>query len=878
MYDLDAAVRLWRKELLKNEAMEDGYVAELESHLRDAIDAQIEQGVSPEVAFEKAIIEIGHVNYLSFEFHKTHTRSLSGRPPWKPSRWMPALLWSYGKLALRKVRRQKGYSLINIAGLAIGMACCILIMTWVQDELSYDRFHDNAEQIFRVVSEVQAGGTIRPLEGSPSPAGPTLKDSYPEVLNFTRVQSGWKGWYLHYGEKNFSQERLAAVDPSFFEVFKFPFLRGDPQSALKDRYSIVITESLAAKCFGEKDPMGEILQIFTADMKVTGVIKDIPHNSHIQFDYAFPVFNMTEWRESKLDSWRYTQFATYIELKPGTDAKVLEKKILDLAKNYDDKSRITLALQPIKDIHLHSTQYEGWINQYSSPGNIIYVYIFSLTAFCVLLIACINFMNLATARYGSRAREVGMRKVIGARRQDLIKQFIGESCLLSILSLAIAVFFVDLMLPTFNQLSGKTLALDFFSGPQIWLTLLAVAFMTGIISGSYPALYLSSFPPTQVLKDIRQQGWSRGNVLRRILVVLQFAFTIVLILGTMVIYSQLRYINNKDLGYDQNNIIIFANYGQYGRNYETARAELLQNPDVLSVCKGFPPGHSLRGTTRVDWEGKDPSLEIVIFSDIGDYDFVNTFGVQMAEGRYYSREFSTDEDNFVINETMAKIMGFDSAVGKRLTYKGKTGEIIGVVKDYHGGSLHHPIQPKVIELRGGFFVCVKYRSGTTAKMLTFLEQKWKKFVKGRPFRHGFVDESIDNYYKTERRIGRIFQYFTILAIFIACLGLFGLASFTAEQRTKEIGIRKVLGASVMGVVTLLSKQFTKWVLIANVIAWPIAYIIIRRWLQGFAYRIELGWELFVAASVLALVIALLTVSYQAIRAATANPVDSLRYE
>ena len=879
MFDLENAIKKWRKDLYKIEAFEDGYVDELESHLRDEIDGLVESGTDPKEAFGEAVLKLGSPESVGTEFYKTHTERLSGRPPWQAPRFMPALLWNYWKVATRKIRRHKGYSFINIAGLAIGMACCILILTWVRDELSYDRFHKNADQICRVVSVDHSGGSIAKASGSPSLIGPTLVEKYPEFLNFARVQCGWSGYFLHYGEKHFMEMKLATVDPSFFEIFPYPFIQGDPKTALDDRYSIVLTESLAQKCFGDEDPMGKVLQISTTGFKVTGVIEDIPLNSHLQFDYVFPAINMTKFRSSKLDSWDYNQFSTYLLVKKNTDLEILSKKISGIVKEHLPKSKTEVFLQPLGAIHLHSTDINSWEVVYPNPGNIAYVYIFGLVSACVLLIACINFMNLATARSSTRAREVGMRKVSGARRGDLIKQFIGESIVLSILSLGLGILCVELMLPAFNRLSGKQLSLQYTESVLLWITLLGIAVFTGLASGSYPALFLSAFQPSKVLKASASLSSQGGGWLRKFLVVGQFAFTILLIIGTIVIYSQLHFIQNKDLGYDTDNIFTVASYGQFGRNYEAAKNEMLQNPNILSVCRAFPPSLGLRGTENVDWEGKDPTAEFMIFSDVGDYDFLKTFGIKMAEGRFYSREFPTDRDNFVVNETAIKKMGLDSPIGKRFTHNGKTGMIIGVVKDYHGGSLHNPILPKVIRLSdSAFFVCVKFRPGNVSEMIAFLKEKWEKFVPGHPFSYDFLDDSIAAAYEGERKIGKIFQYFTGLAILIACLGLFGLASFTAEQRTKEIGIRKILGAKVSGIVLLLTKEFTKWIIVANLVAWPVAYFLSKQWLQGFAYRMSLGWEIFVVSAAMVLVIATITVSYQAIKAAIANPVESLRYE
>jgi putative ABC transport system permease protein len=882
MFDLEHAIRNWRKALHKIESMEDGHIEELEAHLRDEIEERVSRGESKEEAFQKAVTSIGTILEIGAEVYKTHTRNISGRPPWELRRFMPALTWNYMKIALRKIKRQKGFSFINIAGLAIGMAACILILIWVQDELSYDQFHKNADQLFRINTKDTSGGKTFLLAGSPAPLGQALVDELPEVMNFTRVQSGWSNWDLHLGEKHFLEEHLAAVDPTFFEIFQFPFVQGDPSTALKDRYSIVLTEDFAQKIFGEEDPMGKIVQLNDADMTVTGIIRNIPRNSHLQFTYAFPAINMTEWRESKLDEWTYTQFATYVVLRKDAKIAEVEEKMKDIVKQHlPEKYRTkgTVYFQPLKEIHLHSTDINTWMLAYPNKGNIAYVYIFSLTAFCVLILACINFMNLSTARYATRAKEVGMRKVIGAARPDLIKQFMGEASLLTFLGLFIAVVLVELMLPAFSNLAGKELSLFQSGNWQILVGLFVIALFSSLASGSYPAVFLSAFQPVKVIKNIGQVGMHHGGMMRKVLVVLQFTFTTGLIICTVVIYLQLNFMQNRDLGFDTENIISFAGYNEYEENYEAAKSELLQSPHVEAVCRGFPPPSGEWGTTEVDWEGKNPSIEVKIARGSCSYDYLKVFDLKIAEGRFFSPEFADDDKNWMLNETAIKSMELEDPVGKWFSFRGQKGTIIGILKDFHGSSLHNPIAPVAMQPGDGFFVFVKYKAGNISELLTFLKTKWDKFVGTHiPFRYEFIDENIENWYMTEQRIGKLFRYFTVLTVFIACLGLFGLASFMAERRTKEIGIRKVLGAGIPGIVTQLTKEFAKWVLIANVFAWPVAYFVSKRWLQGFAYRIDLGWEVFVFSAGMALLIAIATVSYQALKAATSNPVKALRYE
>jgi putative ABC transport system permease protein len=782
-------------------------------------------------------------------------------------------------MTLRSLRKFKIYSLINILGLAVGLVYTILIFLWLQDELSFDKFHQDSEQIYRITTLLQNSGNKNHYAGSPAPIGPAAQSEFPEVTKFSRLQSGWTGWHLHYGNKNFMEERLACADPSFFEIFQYEFLEGDPKVALTDRHSIVLTENLAKKCFGNEDPMGKIIQMDDIDMLVTGVIKNTPQNSHIQFDYIFPIINMTEWRGSRIRSWEYLQFATYLKLSENANPQQVNQKLNDLVKKNSPNSKLNLVLQPLEDIHLHSNELNNWMVVYSGKGNITYVYIFFLIAVAILLLACVNFMNLSTARAGMRVREVGIRKVIGAQRKNLITQFLGESIIFTFIALGLALIIVEIILPVFSELASKNLSLNIADNYLFSLLILSVSLITGLISGSYPALYLSSFNPTGILKELNKFKTGKGGNIRRILVVGQFTFTIILIMTTIVIFGQLNYIYNKNLGFDQENIIYFAANREYHGNYDTAKNELLQNPAILNISQAFPPSQGYGGTTDVDWEGKNPDNEITFFNDMVDFEFANTFGIQMTDGRFYSREFTTDAANYVLNETAIKKMNLKDPIGKRFTYLGNPGVIIGVAKDYHGGSLHEPILPKVLKLiENGPYVCVKFKAGNTAQIIRYLETNWKKFAPNFPFKYSFLDVTINEYYKTEKRIGTLNSYATFLAIFIACIGLFGLTSFMIERRTKEIGIRKVLGASVTGIVHLLSREFTTWVLLANILALPIGGYLMQNWLYNFAYRISIDWWIYAAAGSSALLIALITVSFQAVKTAIANPIESLRYE
>ncbi len=792
--------------------------------------------------------------------------------------WGIHMFKNYLKIALRNIKKHKTYSFINIIGLSTGLACCILIFLWINDELSFDRFHPNAKRIYRVITVDHSGGRTNFIGESPSLVGPTLLAEYPEVTNYTRIQSGWKGsYYLHYGEKNFYSERLANADPSFFDVFHFPFIKGNPKTAFNDRYSIVLTEELAQKCFGNEDPMNKIMLIDEEELKVTGVIKAIPANSHIQFDYIVPIENFKYWRSSQLESWTYTQYTTYVELKKGTDGKAFSRKISGLVKEHHPESTVEIYLQPLTDVHLHSNHIRSWTTVYSPVGNITYVAIFGLTAVCILLIACINYMNLSTARSGLRGKEVGMRKVVGARRVDIAQQFLGEGVLLSCMAFFISLPIVYSLLPTFNSLTGKSISMNVLGNGGILLGLLCITAVTGLLSGSYPAFFLSSFKPVKILKSNIVLGSPGGGILRKCLVVGQFSFTVVLILFTLVVFRQLHFIQNRDLGFDRDSIIYYPGSYDYATHFEAAKNELLQNPNILDVCNGYPPGQDIHPISDISWGGKDPNAEVSFDCKMGDYNYLEFFGMELVEGRFHSPEFSDDPSNYVINESAAKLIGSGSVVGKRLTVQGKTGTIIGVVRDHHETSLHSRILPQVYKLQEWAYYFVKFR-GNAGEMIQFLENHFKKFEKIRPFRYQFLDDALNGLYKTERWTGNIFRLFTGLAIFIACLGLFGLASFTAEQRTKEIGIRKVLGASVGEIVILFSKKFIKWVIVANIIAWPVAYFIMTRWLRSFAYRIDIVIWMFILTIGLVFIITFFTVSYQSIRVALADPIEALRYE
>ncbi len=793
--------------------------------------------------------------------------------------WSNAMLQNYIKIALRNIKKQKGYSFINISGLAVGMACFILMLLWVQDETSWDRSFKDSDSLYRVICVKQLQNLEYNASKAPNALSTILKNEYGEIIESTRYCGGWLSWVVRFEDKIFENDLLGTADPSFFKVFPFPFLKGDPETALVKKNSIVLTESMAKKYFGKKDPMGKIIKVERAELSVTGIIKDIPHNSSLQFDYIFPLANMEYLWSEDLESWtRDARFNTFVQLRKDCSISGFFQKISGVVKRHYDKSNIIKTwLQPVKDIHLKSNFADDEMN--IGKGSIKVVYIFSLTAFLILLIACINFMNLSTARSGGRGKEVGMRKVAGADRLDIVKQFFGESLFLCFLALFLAVILTYLLLPAFNDISGKYLKLDIAGDIKIIFFLTAVTLLTGIISGSYPAVYISSFQPVKVLKSSVLTKGSKRSITRKFLVVTQFVFTIILIFGTIVIYNQLSFIKNKDLGFDKDSVLFFSGSSWFGRNFETVKNELLSNPDILFVSKSRPPDKLVGITTEVDWAGKNPNENFQMFQAIVDYDYLNLFKMDMTEGRFFSKDFPSDTSNYILNETAVTLMGIKDPIGKQFILNEKPGIIIGVIRDFHCSSLHNEMKPILFRMRrGNWYVSVKYNSENLAQVISFLKAKWKKDIPDRPFTYKFLDESIHSSYGNEQKISSIFRYFTLLAVFLSCLGLFGLASYTAEQRTKEIGIRKTLGASVPGIVFLLSKEFIKWVIAANIVAWPLAWFSMTVWLDNFAYKIEINAWMFLISGGAALFIVLASVGYQTFKAAKANPVKSLKYE
>ncbi|MFC2156446.1 ABC transporter permease [Acidobacteriota bacterium] len=804
--------------------------------------------------------------------------------------WRTTMFSNYIKVAFRNIRKQKGYAFINIFGLAIGMAVCILILLWVQSELSFDKYHKNANQISRITIDANIGRRMTAPVSAP-PMGPALVREYPEVIQAARMYRPNRSPVI-VGDKEYFESNVTFADNSIFELFSWPFLKGDQKTALRAPYTAVITEEIAQKYFGNEDPIGKTLRFGgNRDYAITGVVQNIPSNSHFTFDILRSMETRIKEDGDIMENWMNISLYTYVLLAEDVDHRVLEPKIqsvIDSNLGPVLKSlggSLKLGLQPLTDIHLRSEH----PSDIAPQGNIMYVYLFSAIAFFVLIIACINFINLSTARSSSRAQEVGMRKTLGAVRNRLIGQFLGESVLYSMLSLVFSIMLIMITLPWFNSVVGRNLNLNVLQVPWLLPSFIGLALVVGMVAGSYPAFFLSSFQPVRVLRGRVKTGSSNARF-RQVLVIIQFAVSIILIIGTMVIYKQLNYFNSKKLGFDKEHVLVLSGLESVmQQSYQTLRDEFKNIPGVLEV--GTSSNLPSRGISRSLFQPEGFAQDQSVTMDYKDVDpgFIPALGMKIVAGRNFSEEISTDQDESVIvNETAAKTIGWDDPVGKQFIFSSDQTDqpeetrinVIGVVEDFHNSSLREKIEPMILFYNPDGFgtFAIRIAPAETQRTIDQIKTKWKEIVPLMPFDFLFLDESFDSQYRAEERMGNLTLRFGILAIFIGCLGLFGMASYTTEQRTKEIGIRKALGASVSTIVRMLSKEYIVLVVIGNLIAWPAAYLLMKSWLSNFAYSTSLAFWVFAASAVLSLAVAILTVSYQSIRAALSNPADSLRYE
>jgi putative ABC transport system permease protein len=813
------------------------------------------------------------------------------------------MLKNYLKIAVRNILRFKVYSLINILGLAAGITCFIILSLFVKDELSYDKYNKNSDRIYRIYLKTTFNGKENTNAKTAAPMGPALVHEYPEVQNYARI--GYTGDYVFkYKDKVFREYNIYTADSSIFDVFAMKFLAGDAKKALSTPYSLVFTETAAKKYFGSENPVGKMVtDTKNNTYQVTGLVQDFPDNSHFGCDVFLSLSTIPE---NENGGWLNSWYTTYIVLKSGTDPKVFEGKLNGFVTKYvapqiekllgmpikqivSQGNSYKLFIQPFTSIYLQSYRTYGidpnteWSNERSS--DIMYVYIFSAIAFAIILVAVINFMNLSTARSEKRSKEVGIRKTLGSDKTKLVLQFIIESVIMCAIAVMLALVLLEIVLPAFNLLVNKNLSIDFnnfFTIPLLLLFTLTV----GILAGCYPAFYMSSFQPVQMLRFAGGKR-SRKSLIRSSLVVFQFSVSIVLLIGTIIIRSQLSYIQNKDLGFDKDNLMSIANVSILGQGEKAFKNELLKNTNISSVSlssymltSGIPGGSYLFD--------KRTGADALMFQDLYvDDDFLNTFRIKMKDGRFFSKEFPSDSNSVIINEAAARCYGLTGPVGRYLNRAGSTGnegafKIIGVMEDFNYESLHQQIRPVVFHFgiphQPGYSLNIKIKPGNTENTLKYIDNTWRKFAGRENIFYIFINDHVSHLYDSEKKTALVAGIFSTLAIFIACLGLFGLASFVTEQRTKEIGIRKTLGASVPELIYILSKEFIWWVMLANIIAWPMAYYFMSKWLQNFAYRTDISLWIFFVSGMAALLIALFTVSSNVIKAATANPIKSLKYE
>jgi putative ABC transport system permease protein len=798
---------------------------------------------------------------------------------------------NYLKIAFRNLLGHKGYTFINVAGLAVGMACCILILLYVRYELSYDRYHDQADRIYRVSLHGRLAGNDVNVTYTCVPLAPTLVNEYPEVLHATRLRRAYRTILVSIGDRRFNEERVFYADSTYFSVFTLPLILGDPKTALSAPNSVVLTRETANKYFGEENPIGKTLTFDNStDYLVTAVSENVPPNSHFHFDFLASFVSL-DYHTSTV--WISNNLQTYVVLKENASASQLIAKLPGLVSKYvapqiqqamgisfdafiEGGGKYGYSLQPVTDIHLYSK-----LDDEIEPGSsAAFVTIFSLIALFILILACINFMNLATARSANRAKEVGLRKVVGSNQFQLVRQFLIESILLSATALVLAVILVELFLPAFNNLAAKQIETNYFGKGSLLPGLVIITLLVGLLAGSYPAFFLASFQPISVLKGKSMAG---SSVLRSGLVVFQFVISISLIIATFVVYSQLQYIRNKELGFDKEQVVVIQRAAALGDQLYAFQSEVKQFPGILSTTATMHlPGRPV-DTNAYKPEGTSESEGYLVMAFAVGYDFVETLGIELAAGRSFSRDFSTDSTALIINEAAVEKFGWADAVGKTIIEPDPEGpgvaQVIGVMKDFHFESLHDEIRPALLRLGTvPRFIAVRISGGDIPGTLAHLGERWSELAPNQPFEYTFLDEDFDRLYRTDQRVGKIFGTFSVLGILVACLGLFGLASFSAEQRTKEIGIRKTLGASISNIILLLSKEFTTLVVISFLIASPLAYFAMSKWLQNFAYRTDIGILTFIAAGGLALLVAWFTVSYQSIKAALANPVEALKYE
>ncbi len=907
MFDLDEAIRQWRKSFRKNEAFEDGYVEELESHLRDKVEHLKSRGLTEETAFLEAVEKIGERDLIGEEYFKANTRKMSGRPPWKKGRFTAALMPNYFKTASRKIRRQRLFSFINIAGLATGLACCAVIILYVSNELSYDGFHPDADRTYRMASHRISQVGEDWAAPTPGPVAPILKREFPQVEEVARIippRENADNVLVVHGEKRFFENRVWFVDDAAFRIFRIPFLQGGPERALENPNCAVITEGAARKYFGDEPAFGKTLQIEIdydtgttelEDYQVTGIVRNAPINTHFKYDLllSMPTLmrHLTDYDENFLDfHGNYTYVKLAASASPGPFEEQLKRVAGVAARAYEQRMGRRLGLleyylQPIKSIHMKSRLGQ----EIDPPGNWYYIYIYSVVAFLILLIGCLNFINLSAALSATRTREVGLRKVIGARRGQLVWQFLGESSLITFLAFLFSLILTTALLDPFNRMAGTELSIAGLAKPIVFIPLVLLLALVALGSGAYPAFVLTAFRPAAVLQGTLEPG-PRGTKVQKVLVVGQFAISIFLVICTLTVFKQLNFMRGQALGFDMEQKLVLrvkSNLNHLRTDYEAIKQDFLKHPDVTgATVSSSVPGDIDNGgyyltTTEENFQGASRLLVNTV-----DFDFIPVYGIEVIAGRSFQKENRSDvNEAFVINRAGLKELGLatpEEAIGKRYQahYHRRWKTIVGVVEDFHYRGMREVVEPLLLDIEPSLMntITLSIRPANMASLMGHINTTWEEHFPGVPFVYSFLDENFDRVYHYEAQMGRLLGITTTLGLIIACLGLFGLAYFVANFRKKEIGIRRVLGASTVNVVAMLSKRFAALVLISVILAAPLAWYAMNRWLQDFAYRVDLGWFVFAAAALGALVIAMSTVSLQGLRAAHGNPANSLRNE
>ena len=883
MFDLENAIATWRHHYIQSRTFSEEDLIELERHLRDHLHHLMEQGVPEEEAFRKAVQGLGDFYEAEEEYRKVYwTKLKRNHARMRELTWSLAMLQNYIKIVLRNLYKHKGYAFINIVGLGIGLACCFLIVLYIQHELSFDRFHERSDRIYRLI-RVEADDATDRTAVTASAFAPHLQEMFPDIENTVRVQTNISGT-LRNGSETRKVSGFAYMDGSGLEVFSFPLLSGNAQTALQAPATMVLTERAAISFFGETDPIGQSLTMLAGDQKIdlriTGILADVPSNSHLQFDYLVSFNTLLEVRGADaLEEYTNMNYLTYLLLPPGMETTRITDQSAEFLGKYQGEYAATntrLMLQPLTDIHLTT----DIAFDVATNSDKIYIFIFGGVALLILLIASINFMNLSTARATLRAKEVGVRKVIGAHRTQLIRQFFGESVVASILSIIVALILLVACSPFVGPLLGDQLVIP----PSDWrlvVLLVGIGLTTGLLAGFYPAFVLSSFQPSRVLKGEVTRG-KHGALLRKTLIIFQFSISVFLIIAMMTVYQQLDFMKTKDLGFNKEQVVYIDLSSGIKARFNTFRQALLQSPHIQHVAlAGNVPGrvNTQRG---YKWPGDEQEDGQGFYTMFGDGHTIETLGLELIQGRSFSDDLATDTTHaYILNESAARLIGWDNPIDQSFrVWDAEMGQVIGVVKDFHFKSLHQEIEPVVLDMKPdwSWSAAMRIAPAAVSGALDHVRTQWAVMEPEFPLIYRFLDTDFDRLYRAEERLGTLFSYFTVLAILVACLGLFGLVAFVAEQRRKEISIRKVMGASIGSLLFLVAQDFGKLVLWSALIATPVAYWVMDGWLEGFAYQISQSVWTFLGVGASVLVIALLTVSYQSIKTALADPAEVLRYE